>query len=1234
MYLKEVALENFKSFGRKTCVNFQEGFTAITGPNGSGKSNIGDAILFVLGPKSSKAIRAGRLTDLIYNGGKNRHPSRFCKVSLVFDNSDRLIPLDADDVRLTRLVKRSSTNPDGYYSYFYINDRKSTLTEFDELLSHAHISADGYNLVQQGDITRIVEMGGIDRRRVLDGIAGITKYDEGLDRASQKRKETEDNMEKLGIILEELKIRTVELEVERTAALRYRALSERRDVALKQSAYKRKESFETELAAVLGQIEDYRVAQEELEKSSEEVKEKVQEAIKCLDEVEREIADKGGNEARELKEKIDKMRVEIALLGEAAETAEETIAAIKSEKALLKADMKRIEKDVGTNTEQMERLEKVHAEKRTQLDDAETALSEKQDTAGKSGEDIRRIQRDILMLKELSEKKVDKIHEKTLEKERHQDRVERHNLEMEELEESKKISDFEVKDVDFELKDLNSATRDSAKNKNSIQEEYDTALERQATLYTESCELETAIKRLTRDYNRLKAQAAAAEYVTQNYNRAVNSVMEARDKGEIKGIIGTIAELAEVKEKYENALTVASGNRMQAIIVENDEVAAKAMRHLKKHKAGRATFLPLNKMSSGRPGGRALMAIRDPAAVGFAIDLIKFDSKYKAAFWYALKDTIIVSDLNSARKLMGGVRLVTLDGELCEASGAMVGGSGIKTNLKFGAPSEGDMEKTSNELRGATEHADIVTSELQTVRGQVISLEAKLREASGDDDSVEMKIKTLDAKRKEYQQKSKAVSFEIDKLKESLLTCASEIEAAAEAIDKTGMELNSVDEERERLRKKLHDATPQRLAEEMKTLESLIHALTTETLTLKSEADTTKARLALLNERKNELDAKAASLDISEKSNEDKIKTKRSEKAALESELVALYKIEKSIDDEMRGLQDKRDNTYKLKTDLEAMLEGIKTKIITHADIVVGLDAKIATIREKIAEASESLGDYVPEDISKVPSLGHLKRTISDCEAEIVKLGNVNMRAIDEYDQKQARFTDISDEVARLDEQKKHLEKLIKELDEKKKVGLMRVFDGVNENFNMIFSELSVGGTAELILDNPESPFEGGLTIKARPRGKKVLRLDALSGGEKSLTALAFIFAIQQHNPSPFYLLDEVDMFLDAVNAEYVGRMVKKNSKAAQTVMVSLRKVTLKSADAIYGVSMEASGVSRLVGTVQVNDIQEEERKSEDAATAGDDGPVIIEVEHPDDDGGDAVPEPVDVLEDGGGLHA
>ena len=278
MYLKEVTLENFKSFGKKTSVTFQEGFTVITGPNGSGKSNIGDAILFVLGPKSSKAIRAGKLTDLIYNGGKNRHPSKFCKVSLVFDNSDRLIPLDANEVRLTRLVKRSTTNPDGYYSYFYINDRKSTLTEFDELLSHAHISAEGYNLVQQGDITRIVEMGSIERRRVLDGIAGITKYDDDIDRASGKRKETEENMEKLDIILEELKVRTIELEVERTAALRHRDLTERRDIALKQTAYKRKESYDTELVAVVGQIEGCRVAQEELEKTSKNVKEKVQEA--------------------------------------------------------------------------------------------------------------------------------------------------------------------------------------------------------------------------------------------------------------------------------------------------------------------------------------------------------------------------------------------------------------------------------------------------------------------------------------------------------------------------------------------------------------------------------------------------------------------------------------------------------------------------------------------------------------------------------------------------------------------------------------------------------------------------------------------------------------------------------------------------------------------------------------------------------------------------------------------
>ena len=254
LYLKEIQIENFKSFKGKMNIPFLEGYTAITGPNGCGKSNISDAVLFVLGPRSSRAIRAGRLTDLIFNGGKGGKPASFCKVSLLFDNSDGILPISGNTVKLTRLVKRSKTQKDGYLSYFYVNDSKSTMGEFENILSHARVSADGYNLVQQGDITNIVEMGNVQRRTILDDIAGITRFDKDIESAQKERENLDDNMERIDIIMDEIKKQLAQLENERGHAMKYRELKEKLDLARAQIEFKKKESVENEIQGLEEQI--------------------------------------------------------------------------------------------------------------------------------------------------------------------------------------------------------------------------------------------------------------------------------------------------------------------------------------------------------------------------------------------------------------------------------------------------------------------------------------------------------------------------------------------------------------------------------------------------------------------------------------------------------------------------------------------------------------------------------------------------------------------------------------------------------------------------------------------------------------------------------------------------------------------------------------------------------------------------------------------------------------------
>src|SRR5437667_159970 len=484
-------MENFKSFGRKISVPFLQGYTSITGPNGSGKSNIADAILFVLGPKSAKAIRAGKLTDLIWNGGKDKNAADSCQVSLIFDNSDRQIPLEADEVKLTRYIGLSPSVEGGYNSYFYINDRKSSLSEFDSLLAHARISAEGYNLVQQGDIQRIVSMSSVERRRILDNIAGITKFDDDIGQAEGKRKETEDNLERIRIILDEIDKQIKQLEADRDGALKYRDLNEKLTTAKAQLAYKNRELIERQIVGTKEQIAKHEGDKAKLEAQKEELRGRLDAAVARLNELEQEMADRGGDEAKQLKEKLDGLR------------------------------MARVESEIGL------------------------------------------------------------------------------------LEESRKQYAVEHDDAEWQLKELNSSTKESGKCLQKLQEDFHSRRMEEGRLAKEQADLQTALLSLTRQYAQLKAEADVAENMKRGYGSAVSAILECRETGSIKGIHGTVAQLAHVHSQYETAIVTAAGARMQAIIVDDDSVAAQCIDYLKKRKIGRATFLPLTKMLVGKPRGKA-----------------------------------------------------------------------------------------------------------------------------------------------------------------------------------------------------------------------------------------------------------------------------------------------------------------------------------------------------------------------------------------------------------------------------------------------------------------------------------------------------------------------------------------------------------------------------------------------------------------------------------------------------
>jgi len=1187
LFLKEIQMENFKSFGRKITVPVLQGYTSITGPNGAGKSNISDAILFVLGPKSSKAIRAGKLTDLIWNGGKDKKGAGYCQVSLVFENSDRTIPIEADEVKLTRYIGLSPSVEGGYNSYFYINDRKSSLSEFDSLLAHARISAEGHNFVQQGDIQKIVSMSTTDRRRMLDNIAGITKFDDDIAQAEGKRKETEENLDRIRIILEEIDKQIQQLATDREGALKYKELNDRLTTAKAQLAYKNRELIERQIVGTKEQVAKHEADLSKLLEQKEELRKEIEDAQARLGALEQEIADRGGEEAKQLKEKLDGLRIERARASDGIETSKETLKQIKVEAADGTKERAKVLKEI-------EALEREHGnvEKRiSELEDAVKAvdvdLHEIDEKASRGDAKVLTIQKEIIALN----KQVDEIEEKlkgvVLEGDRTKDMMQRLESEIAQLEESRKQYQTEFDDADWQLKELKSHSKESGKSLQKLQQEFYEKRNQEAKLSREQTELQQAILTLTRQYAQLKAEADVAENLRKGYTAAVSSILEARETGTIKGIHGTVAQLAHVNPQYETAIVTAAGSRMQAIIVDNDSVAAECIDFLKKRKIGRATFLPLNKMLVGKPRGKAILVAKE--CLGFAIDLCQFDEKYRDAFFYVFGDTLVVQNLDEARRWMGGVRLVTVSGELIEASGAMIGGEAEKSSVRFGPSSANELEKVAGKLREAQAQAEQVGSRLEDLRREILEVEGQLKDTGSKTGVAEVKLGSLEAKRKEYQGKLSAVDKDLEDRKARFKEAQKTAQRIQEDLEKFTKGLESLRSKRDERKKAVIDATPQQISSRMKELMAKRASLSDELNQHRSKLDAMATQTQVLGDRKAEIEARLSTLDSQKKEREGRIGNFEESLGRLENEIRGLEKMEAQMGKKLKDLQDARDAAYREKTDLEGGFDKVSHKIETKDDFILKLQTELKVQEEQLAEADRIMKEMAVElKEMKLPTLETLKQTISECETQITALGPINMRALEDYEAQQTRHKELDEEYKRLEGQRQELMNLVAQLTEKKKEGLSKVFVAINENFKHVYAELSDGGEAELILENAEDPFQAGLIVKVRPPNKKVLRLEALSGGEKSLVSMAFIFAIQEYDPSPFYLLDEIDQNLDAVNAEKVARMIKHNTATAQFVQISLRKVTLKEADHIVGVTMTPESISEVIMRVNLADIEDE----------------------------------------------
>jgi chromosome segregation protein len=1205
VYLKRLKVRNFKSFAGATEIPFAPGFTGVAGPNGMGKSNISDAILFVLGPTSSKALRAERLPQLFFNGGASKKAATECEVSLVFDNSDHLLPSEADEVEVSRYVKLAPSDPDGYYSYFYVNGRRSTQSEIDALLGHARLSGDGYNLVQQGDVNKIVTMGSVPRRGLVERLSGISQYDEDLERAGAKQVDLEQNLGRIQTLLGEVKSHLSSLEGQRLQAIQYKQLSEdkrRTEARLARTTHR---LAEHEVTTCRAQVEQARAEIARLDAERAKLAARQAELSEAIDSLEREIAEAGGSAAQKFKSELDdkklaharaeqllsNLREGLEGLSHQADELAKAIAADEAQRTGLKGKADTLERRV-------EALEKKAAEQQKELGAATSA-------SGKPSDRLAQARKQQLELDRKLDTQQRAWQASVSAKEAASAKAEAAERAQAQAEEDVAERELEVKDLELRVRDA-TKTAGGTKATAELQKELYALREREKQFTSDAERLAKEVAEVNRRYLALDARLKAR---VDSGGRpaalaAVDYLLSQRNLGKVDGIRGTVEELAEFDPKYRAALQVAAGSRFQALVVETDRVAEECIRLLREEKRGRATFLPLNKMLSGRPHGKSILVAKAPGAAGFAADLVRFDESLRPVFWYVFGETVVMEDLARARAQMGGVRLVTLAGDLIEGTGAISGGYLDLSAQGRGGDSLVELKRLADELRqkSAAEAA---------ARAELADLVGKIRTAADDLASRSIHDEAHRSTREILEKDLGAARERLKAVRERLATAVEERKQAADALEALSRELKTAGDELERLRASRQEAQdrylaqlPQALSQRLKSLQEGSQATQDERLTANGELQSLRASIAALDsqleEKRKELDRMRGELAAKRKEVARTEKTVREAAAALE----ALKEVEAKHGEAGRAQVERRRKLDTDRLEVTGELGKVDATLTSRRGLLVQEEARASAAEARLQELQEALRQYPePEADEKPLAPDELKRRIAALDQQLQALGDVNQRAIEEYDGEKARLDEFSGEVERLTREKAELVALVEEIEKKKREKLVEVVRQVDTNYREIYAELSAGGEGKIALENPDDPLAGGLLIEARPVGKTVSRLEQLSGGEKSLASLAFIFSLQRYDPSPLYVLDEIDMSLDALNAENIGRMLRRNSERAQFIVISLRKVTLKFARHLFGVTMRGDGCSRVVA-LSLDEIKDvDDRESE--AVAGRSPPAL-----------------------------
>ena len=1183
MYLKSIEVQGFKSFANKIVFDFHNGITGIVGPNGSGKSNVADAVRWVLGEQRVKQLRGGTMQDVIFAGTENRRPLSYAYVAITLDNSDHQLAIDYEEVTVSRRLYRSGE------SEYLINGAACRLKDINELFYDTGIGKEGYSIIGQGQIDRILSSKPEESRELFDEATGIVKFKRRKNTAQKKLEDEKQNIVRINDILAELEKQLGPLEKQSAVAREYLKKKEALklyDVNMFLLETERVQGALTELEQKISdtdrELKETTGQYENIKKEHARIEEELEELNRRLDET-KEAASRAGLGRQQLEGQIEVLKEQINSVRQGGEQ--------------LEGRLKNIAADVKERQETREKLAAEQAELAKQLE-AATAVS------GEADARLQELRKQIEAENTAAEISKNTIISLLNERASTKGRLQRYDAMQEQAqirrtELNQKLllakSSEEEQRVQYEghqkkLEEISGKiiTMSEAQREKEAEAE---GLRRELGKKNE--ELEIGQSAFHRESSRLESLRNMAERY-DGYGNSIRRVME--QKKNVPGIEGVVADLIKVDQRYETAIETALGGSIQNIVTENEDTAKRLIEYLKKNRFGRATFLPLTSVG-GRGGFTKPEALKEKGAIGLASTLVRADKKYDRVVQHLLGRVLVAEHIDDAiriaRKYNHSIFIVTLEGESLSPGGSMTGGAFRNSSNLLGR---------KRELTELEENVQKLETDIREARLQIEALREQRRERRAEAESLSTELQQLYLQQNTAKMNSDQAKARLDEIIEGYSGLRKELSE----IEK---QFADIHDSREAIFREIRESEEQEKQNEARIETAQGRLTELKQSEAESIGDNEKAHLnlAALTQKAGFVDENAARIkrELARLHTEEQEIHEGMQKgdADIEAKEEGIGALRKQIEEMMAESQRLSGETAELSAKREALLTGQKdffTKREELSDKQTRLDKEVFRLnsqREKLEETADSLTDYMWEEYeltynTALPmkqeenmDLAALKKQTSVLKDEIRKLGDVNVNAIEDYKNISERYEFMNSQRNDLVKAEETLMGIISELDTGMRRQFEEQFARIRVEFDKAFKELFGGGKGTLELDPDADMLEAGVRIIAQPPGKKLQNMMQLSGGEKALTAISLLFAIQNLKPSPFCLLDEIEAALDDSNVNRFAKYLHKLTKNTQFIIITHRKGTMESADRLYGITMQEKGVSTLVS---VNLIEEE----------------------------------------------